>query len=103
MKARFIAQGHKDREKLNLVDDVSTLRQSIIRLKLPIAAVKCFKIFSHDVTQAYLQSEDPFTSDVYVMPKTCDRQYFSMYDDQVLKLLKPLCGTSDGGGLLVHD
>ena len=64
---------------------------------LSVASIKEFKIFSHDVTQAYLQSKDPFTKELYLLPKPCDRIYFNVNEDQVLRLLKPLYGTCDAG------
>lgn len=96
-KARYVAQGHKDREKAFMVHDLSTLHQSSIRLILSVAAIYGFNIFSHDVTQAYLQSKDPFSRELYLDPKPCDRKYFKLGEHEVLKLLRPLYGTCDAG------
>lgn len=54
-KGRFIAQGFSDHDKLYMVHSTSTLRAASIRIIVSIAAIKRFRIFSHNVTQAYLQ------------------------------------------------
>ena len=56
-KARFVAQGHKDREKLFIVHDISTLRQTSTKLIISTAAVPNFRVFSHDVKQVYLHCQ----------------------------------------------
>lgn len=96
-KARYVAQGHRDKEKFHLVHDITTLRQSSIRLIMSLATIKQFDIFSHDVTQAYLQSEDALSREVYILPHKRDLKYFSIGEHQALKLLKPLYGTCDAG------
>lgn len=57
-KARYVAQGNRDKEKPHMVHNITTLRQSSTRLIISVAAVKGFRIFAHDVKQAYLQSEE---------------------------------------------
>ena len=56
-----------------------------------------FSIFSHDVTQAYLQSEDNLTCEVYLSPKPKDQSYFKIDEDEVLQLTRPLYRTFDAG------
>ena len=56
-KARYVAQGHKDKEKREMVQNITTLRQSSTRLISSVAAVKGFQIFAHDFNQAYLESD----------------------------------------------
>ena len=51
-KARYVAQINRERDTPFMVHDVSTLRSSLIRLILSVAAVKRFRLFSHDVDQA---------------------------------------------------
>ena len=76
-KARHVAQGHKDREKEFLVPNTTNLRQRSIKVIVLFAAVKGFRIFSHDVKQAYLQSDEDLTRRIYVAPKkrTCNFPY----------------------------
>lgn len=67
-KERYVAQGFDDKEKPYIVHDTSTLRASSIRAILSVAGVSGFRIYSHDVTQAYLQSKYKMTRDVYIQP-----------------------------------
>ena len=71
-KARYIAQGHRDRDKSHMVHSITNLRQSSTRIVILVVAIKTFRIFSHDVTQAYLQSEDKLTRQVFLLPKKKD-------------------------------
>ena len=80
-----------------MVHNLTTLLQSSIRLILSLTAIKGFRLFNHDVTQAYLQSEDSFTRELCLMPSAKDRRYFGIDDKSVLKLEKPLYGTCDAG------
>ena len=52
-----------------------------------------FRLFSTDVTQAYLQSTEKLSRDVYVKPSS----EFDLDPNQLLKLLKPLYGLADSG------
>ena len=96
-KARFVAQGFADKEKDFLIHNISSLRQSSVRVILSFAANMEYRIFTHDVTQAYTQSDDPLSRKIYRKPKAKDRQYFGLEDDQILQLVKPIYGTTDVG------
>ena len=91
-KARFIVQGHKDREKEFLIHTSKTIRYKNIRLILTISAAMNFEVWSQDVTQAYIQGEN-LSRTVYVRP-TPD---FELPENSLLKLLKPLYGLSESG------
>ena len=96
-KARYVAQGFKDLEKPFLVHNTTALRQSSIKLILSVASLLNFRVFTHDITQAYLQSDSPLTREVYLEPTEKDRKLFNLMDNEVLRLLLPLYGMSDAG------
>ena len=92
-KARYVVQGHKDKMKRSFVHDTSNARQFSIKLLVGIAALFGFRLFSTDVTQAYLQSSEELSRDVYVKPSP----EFNLDSNQLLKLLQPLYGLADSG------
>lgn len=92
-KARFVVQGHKDKLKGNLVHHSTNLKQSSIRLLLCLAAMFNFDIWSQDVSQAYLQSAENLTREIFVNPP----DELRLGKDKLLKLLKPLYGLTDSG------
>lgn len=96
-KARYVGQGHKNREKEFLVHSTTNLRQRSIRVIVSFAAVRGYRIFSHDVKQAYLQSDEKLTRKIYVAPKKKDLQFSRISAEQVLDLQKLLYGNGDAG------
>ena len=92
-KARFVVQGYRDKLKTSLEHDAPTARQYSTRVLVGLAAIFGFRIFSTDVTQAYLQSAESLMRDLYVKPNG----EFELGHNQLLKLLKPLYGLADGG------
>lgn len=96
-KARYIAQGHKDRENPFFVHNVSTLRQSSTPVVISTAAVLGFRIFTHDVTQAYLHRKCKLTRFIFLKPRNEDRQFFKLKSDDLLCLQKQLFSICDSG------
>ena len=96
-KARFVAQGHRDKAKWFVVHNLATLRQRSTRLLVSTAANMRWRIFAHDITQAYLQSRDRFTRQLYLRPHPSDRHLFDLSTTEVLKLNLPLYGVCDAG------
>lgn len=96
-KARFVAQGHRDKAKALVVHNLATMRQRSTRLLVSTAAVLGLRIFAHDITQAYLQSQDTFTRQLYLRPRVQDRHLFDLADDEILRIELPLYGVCDAG------
>ena len=106
LKARYVAQGHNEKDKGFVVHNVTTLRASSARLVVSAAAIKGFRIYSDDVRQAYLQNKHQFTREVYILPKPKDRRFFGLSDGHMLKLKKPIYGIPDAGDywdVTIHD
>lgn len=80
-----------------MVHNIITLRQSSTRVITSVAAIKKFRIFSHDVTQAYLQSEDRLTRKVFLLLKRVDMAHLGISGDEVLEILKPIYGMTNAG------
>jgi len=78
-KARYVVQGYRDKMKTSLVHDSSKARQQSTRLLVGLAAIFDFRLFSTDVTQAYLQSSDDLMRDAYIKPS----KEFDLSSEQV--------------------
>ena len=96
-KARYVAQGHKDRQKLFIVHIIPKSRQSSKKIPVSTAAVRGFSVFSHDVKQAYLQSKDKMTFILYLKPKEEDSDLFGIGFDEVSEIPNALYGVCNAG------
>lgn len=96
-KARFVAQGHRDKAKDFVVHNLAVLRQRSTRMLVSTSAILNFRLYLHDITQAYLQSQEGFTRDLYLRPRAEDRHLFDLAEDEVLLLVLPLYGICDAG------
>ena len=61
------------------------------------SAVLGFRIFSHDVSQAYLQRKEKLSREVLVRLHLQDARYFGVRHDEVLQVLLPLYSLPDAG------
>ena len=58
-----------------------------------MAAILCFRLWSHDVTQAFLQSKDKLQRPIYLRPV----KELNLPPASILRLEKPLYGLADAG------
>lgn len=72
------------------------IQLTTIRLMLRIATMFDFEIWTADVRQAYLQSEDPLSQNIFIEDVAPE---FERPTDQDVRLLKPLYGSSESGDL----
>ena len=91
--ARFFVQGYRDKMKTSLVHDAATSKQYSSRILVGLAAIFGFRLFSTDVTQAYLQSSEPLRRDVFIKPAS----EFGLEENKMLMLIRPLYGLADNG------
>jgi hypothetical protein len=91
-KARYVLGGHRDRLKHLLVHTSSTLRPPSIRIILAVSAILEFKVWTVDISQAYLQSANDIDRDIFVDNPAPE---FALSPDQCLQLIRPLYGLGD--------
>lgn len=92
-KARYVVQGHMDRDKEWLVQNSKTVSQQAIRLLISIATIFGFEIWSEDMTQAYLQGAVRILRKNYIRGKPELR----LEGNELLEVLRPLYGLADAG------
>lgn len=92
-KARFVVHGNRDKDKNNLVHTSTTLKHASTRIIIALAACFGLRIWSQDISQAYLQSASKLIRDIYLKPG----KDLELNGNQLLKLLRPLYGLSDSG------
>lgn len=105
-KIRYVVQRFRDKDKTCMVHDASRLRPSSICRILAVAACCRFRIFSVDVTQAYLESRYRMKWDVYIDPEPSNKHLFDLKESEVLKLellLYGVCYAWDYWRVTVHQ
>ncbi len=99
-KARLVILGHIDPEKPRVVKEAPTVLKSSIRLAIALIAGKGFQIWSRDISQAFLQSEDPLRRTVYIRPPKGEHilERIGAEPGSLLHAIKPQYGLSDAPG-----
>lgn len=92
-KTRLVILGHRDSDKGHIVNEAPTILRASSRIILSLASILGFKLWSRDVKQAFVQSEDKFNSEIYVRPPRKPELLSPINQPQgMLKALKPLYG-----------
>lgn len=100
---RYVAQGFKESYKTYMVHDTATMPAASFRQKISAVAVNALRVFSHDVTQAYLQSKEKVTRKIYIRPKREDFGIFGLDEEELLQLRRSLNGIFCGRRLEARD
>jgi hypothetical protein len=91
-KARLIIQGCQDAEENRIMSNAQTVSHATIHILISFAENKDYPARTKDTTQAFLQSKDTFSRDLYARLPLELRFVFKGY---VLKMLKPLYDTKE--------
>jgi hypothetical protein len=84
LKARFVAEGFKDKDKQTLVHSAVLARKSSTCTAVSFAAAHGWDIQSHDVTKSYVQGEI-LQRELYMVPP----KKLKLEPNKMLKIIKP--------------
>lgn len=96
-----MAQGYDEKEKRFIVHEVDRIRSFSGRLILSDVIYRGWKLFSHNVTQAYCQSMSELSREIYLQPRLEDLNILKIRPDELVRLLGPtydICETEDYWG-----
>lgn len=97
-QARYVARGFSDNMKHEIVHNVTSLRPTSIRVILSAATNLGFRLYCHDMVQAYLHLLSPLSREVCSQSKQKDHNIMDLHQDEILGLRNPLyCMCDDRG------
>lgn len=94
-KARYVVQGHHGKDEDLVVHNFSSLLQRSALLVISFAAVKRVRLFSTDVNEAYMQSDENLGREIYLSPRAEDREFLTTSTASCLNFAVPFmdCAT----------
>lgn len=93
-KSRLVAQNYGDEDAAGIATKAPTVQRYSQRVLLSLASsLPACKVFSRDVTQAYIQATKPLERPVYIKPP----KEMGLSEDMVLLVVKPLYGIPESG------
>lgn len=92
-KARFVIQGFRDPDKKSMLHPATNITIPKMRLLFALASIFGFRVWTTDVTMAFLQSATKGMRKIFVegLPE------MELDANEVLELLRPLYGLADSG------
>lgn len=99
-KARLVILGHIDPDKPRIVNEAPTVLRSSIRMIVALAASFGFKLWSRDISQAFIQSDEPLHRTVFVRPPKGENvlEQIGAPPNSILKAIKPQYGLPESPG-----
>jgi hypothetical protein len=98
-KSRLVVQAYNDDEKHLVLTQSPTIQRISQRIILCIAAIstETTGLYLRDISQAYVQSTTSLNREFYINPPYELARQLQLYDDSILKVVKPLYGVPEAG------
>src|SRR5450432_2959538 len=100
-KSRLVVQAYHDEGKRLVLTQSPTIQRISQRIILCLAAMKIdtekTSLYLRDISQAYVQSTTSLNRDFYIRPPYELASCFTLKDNQVLRVVKPLYGVPKAG------
>jgi hypothetical protein len=89
-KSRLVVQAFNDQNKTLVLTQSSIIQRVSQRLIICLAATLSMHLYLRDITQAYVQSATSLNRDFYVQPSPKLIKLMRIFNDCILKVIKPL-------------
>jgi hypothetical protein len=96
----YVIHGHRDQEKEIMVRSFTNIQERSLRIVFALTGILGIKIWTQDVTQAYLQSAGTLARDAFINKPAPELELNS---EQELKLLRPFYGLADSGDFCYRE